>query len=329
MVREAKQACAPSIPPFEVGRRLVELERKHHRSARPILRKEVNIKGRRWGKLNSFMKLYHAYRHFPADEMNRLEDAVAVQLADSIVSGVKVIHGGRRIMDDECNMDRRAALNLALNSSAENLRILIRNQCTNVPAFRDERGIESWFERARGDFARKHNLRPLAPQVAFGKALGAVDHVFYGDALGVLVLVELKDSVHFQDVGQALGFRNELVENSQERTDSKMKTAVLYLASKNHPDRFSSSQAKHVDYCSVDVWLVGQVFDPSAYYAAKGQALSFFKITADKQIEGPVRAAHMTLDEWCAFAYGRRPNEPCGRQSRSGELDLTAGRIEL
>jgi hypothetical protein len=107
-----------------------------------------------------------------------------------------------------------------------------------------------------------------------------------------------------------------------------MKRARLYPASRKRPRNIGSG-AKYIPYSSVEVWLVGQVFDASAYYVAKGQTLSFFKITADKQIEGPVRAAHMTLDEWRAFAYGRRPNGTCGRPSGSGELDLMAGRIEL
>jgi len=328
MVREAKQVCELSPRPFEFGKQLVELEMKYDRSVTEILR-EVAKKGRKRSKLTSFMKLYRVYWDFLSDEMNQLKDPVALRLADSILlPGDKLTRHSPPITDARCKMPRRDALDSALNGSAESLAILFRNNCMQVRAFGNETDIESWFDGVQGDFAGKHNLRPLAEQVAFGKALGAVDRVFYGDALGVLVLVELKDSVNFQDVGQALGPRSELVEHSIGIGATEMKTARLYPASRKRP-RNVGSGAKYIRYSSVEVWLVGQVFDASAYYAAKGQTLSFFKITADKQIEGPVRAAHMTLDEWCAFAYGRRTNETCRRPSDSGELDLTAGPIEL
>jgi len=119
--------------------------------------------------------------------------------------------------------------------------------------------------------------------------------------LSVLILLELKDSVNYQDIGQVLGQRNGLLEKSKTATNSKERMARLYPEHKKVPGKFTESKEIKIKFYDVEVWLVGQVFDDSAYYAAKGQNIFLFKITNDMQIKGPVYAGNLTRTQFEEF----------------------------
>ncbi|HKZ03028.1 MAG TPA: hypothetical protein VJ180_12360, partial [Pyrinomonadaceae bacterium] len=87
-------------------------------------------------------------------------------LATSIVSGT--VTANQTITDDRCNMPREKALELALRGiSPEVLKIGVRTNSKYVPAFRDEKAIESWFAKVKNYFAQERGIEPVGAKLTY------------------------------------------------------------------------------------------------------------------------------------------------------------------
>jgi len=292
---ERTRSIVTSQSAFQIGKHLHELEEQL--SALDVnisdIINRVGIKGKRRATLISFMRLYRIFRNFPEKEMNRLSDPLAREL--SKVYGGYVL-ANNDLKEDGFYISPEQALERALSGkvSGEALQKMISNRMSSVNAFANEREIEKWFDETGDRFFEAQRVTLLFKSAAAGPALGDIDYICQkADDPGVLVVLDLKDAVGYQDVGQSLGQRNELLEHR------KNGEAYLFREYKNKRVKFSTPLA--VTCHSVEAWLIGQTFHESAYYAAKGQELCLFRITSDEKIIGPCHAGSLTRPQWLEF----------------------------
>jgi len=185
------------------------------------------------------------------------------------------------VVDEVCRMPRREALDLALGEiSAESLQT--RLQTGGKVAFRNEREIDRWFLSNVNDFARDHYLTHIGSQLDVwpGRIIPSIDHVFLKPVEGrdVLVLVELKDSVNYGDIGQVLAQRNGLLEGSRVDGGGGVRISL-------YQRKMKKKAPYQRDVYEVEIWLVGQTFEQAVYFAAVNQPIHCFRITEDKRIE--------------------------------------------
>jgi hypothetical protein len=202
-------------------------------------------------------------------------------------------------------MPRKLALEIALSeTSPESLQARLRGITRQDTAFKNERGIERWFKDHKEELARQFGIEFVVSRAAAGRALGDIDHIFQKKTVdsSTLILFELKDTVNYQDVGQALGQRNEALERSIATPTNNQRLIKLYSKYTSDPSKYLESNSTTVAFSDIEVWIVGQIFEDSAYFAAKGQDILFYRITVDKQVTGPCRTKDMTMLQWSEFA---------------------------
>jgi len=309
LVKSIEEKASSNISAFELGGWLDSLDRqlsnsRIHKSLTYLLDHEVRVKGRKTTMLKSFRRLYRVYRDFPPDVMSKLSDQIAHRLSQNILLSRRV-RPGSVISDDMCRMPRQRALDIALSeTSPESLQARLRGTTGQATAFKNEREIELWFKDYKEELARQFGIEFVVSKSAAGRALGDMDHIFQRKTVdsSTLILVELKDTVNFQDVGQALGQRNEVLEKSEATSKNNYRLARLYPKYTNDRGKYLESNSKTVAFSDIEVWIAGQVFEDSAYFAAKGQDILFFRITVDKQMMGPCHTKDVTWLQWNEFA---------------------------
>jgi hypothetical protein len=309
VVKRIEEVASSNIRAFELGCWLhaIDIQLPNatvNRSLRDLLDNEIGVKGRMTTKLKSFIRLYRIFQAYPPEVMNRLSDPIAHRLSQNILVGR--VRPNSVITDGMCRMPREKALKLALSAtSPEALAARLRADTGRVAAFRSEREIENWFKTSKEEFARQFGLKFVVSRAAAGRALGDIDHIFQRIDKGnlVLVLVELKDTVNFQDVGQVLGQRNEVIEHCEDMRSSRNRLAILYPKYRNDPGKYSKANSITIEFSDIEIWIVGQVFEDSSYLAAKGQDIHLLRIDVDRQIIGPCHAKDLRWEQWNDFVH--------------------------
>lgn len=292
---------------FEIGEFLSRLDNKLPKGiAAERIYGKAQIANFCKARLKARKKFYWVYSKLGYDptKLKGIKPTHAAVLAEMYRPGDTYVRARTTIKDTEFIYPHRKAVELVLSKtvSREALDRITKDRLDCVPPFANENEIERFFRKKEEEFRQGRGLEKHWNRAAAGPAVGDIDHAWTKtDDQGAhyIVLIELKDVVIYEDVGEVLGQQNELKENIKDGE------AVLYPLYMNRPDKYSCENTVHVPCDFVETWLIGQVFADSVYYAAKGQDISLFRLVDPIDINnmiGPLNAKNMTEEDWVRFA---------------------------
>jgi len=261
------------VSAFEIGMALDCLEARGD-NGRVSFLKQANIRGLGKSRAFIFLRFYRLYKNQPLEQMQQVTDFQAFVLGTELLDHYRRLN---KFYPSPFLLRERAdrALSLALQGcNGQSLRAALRWNGIDIGYFRNERGIENWLEK-EGTFLEQQKIEILERQSLIGPVVGKVDLLAYRMP-NTVILLEIKDIATSDSIGQVLAQRMEFIE----------KTLPLF-----------SNRWKR-DIMQVESWLIGQAFEASAFYAARGQNISIFKVWQNKTISGPLNALDMDRETW-------------------------------
>jgi len=290
--------------PFEIGEYLVKLQNEWNTEVTGFgytdfckgLEIYPEFRATKWANLNYCRKFYRIYHDYePRSEILAVELNYAASLSFLVRRGVRKPY----FQPNDLCKDRKEALKRALahETTAEALKNWIVKSGTHMTSHGKEGDIAAVLFSRNKELKRELNLELI------GAGLNTAPFHPFGilDLVGLqgtsLIIIEVEVVAKAEDVGQLLGFVGEIT------MKQKNGNCTMYKAGRQIAN--TTAKSVPVECSSIIGWLVAEVFEKSAFYAAHGQRLIFWKVGSDYKLHTPLDMRMATELEFEEFQASR------------------------
>lgn len=275
---------------FEVGKHFLELEIDWTTNQGDygipfttfdsLIDSRGEIGGRRRRMRGYLKSFYRTFKSEPNEQMQRVSDKYARVLAS--VYGSR----SRRVSSKAAGQAIQLAVDRKFN--AEVLEHMLRG---SEGIFTDEAEISEYLRLDSYSLIRTSLAVTQVVEAVYLEHTGEPD--FVGRRDDELVIIEVEHTARSEDVGQVLGFLREAQAGVNDHGYLMMFDRAPALLREAEPKRFQAT--------SVSACMVAQAYQFSAYFAATGLPLYFYRITGGGALVGPLNMQTTSLADWETF----------------------------